>query len=85
MPGFFYPLDLFRKSSGLQISGRSFAFFCDHVIADLLAFVQAAQACCFYCADVNEHIISAAVRLDETKTLLRVEPFNCTLSHIGLL
>ena len=58
--------------------GRQFEF-------DLLAFVQAAHACSFNCADVYEYICAAAFGLDETKTFLRVKPFNGTLSHCGLL
>ena len=51
---------------------------------DLLAFIERAQAGTFDGADVNENVGAAIIRLDEAKTLGRVEPLNCSGSHVTI-
>src|SRR4051812_44342993 len=51
---------------------------------DLLTFVERAQACAFDSRDVNENVRSAIVGLNEAKTLGRVEPLNCSGSHVTI-
>jgi len=50
-------------------------------IADLLAFIQAAHTGAFDRTDVNEDVLAAIRRRDETKTFCGVEPLNCTGAH----
>ena len=71
--------------SRLKIRRGVFASLIGDVKRNLLTFVQAAHACALDGAHVYEHIRATIIRLDKTKAFLSVEPFNCTLSHIGLL
>ena len=51
---------------------------------NLLVFVELAQPCLFDGADMDEHIIAAARRLDEAETFLRIKPLHYSLlSHAG--
>src|SRR5262249_50172262 len=72
---------------GLQIlSGRLAGLAVHHDLErDTLAFSQLTQAGAFNGADMDEHILAAAFRLDESITLLRVEPFHCSVAHGTLL
>ena len=74
-----------QQLSYLKICRRITASFRRDFVGNLLTFVQAAKTCALDSADVNENVRTAVVRLDETETFLRVEPLNCTLSHLGLL
>ena len=51
---------------------------------DLLAFIERAQTSTFDGADVNENVGAAIIGLDEAKTLGRVEPLNCSGSHVTI-
>jgi hypothetical protein len=53
-------------------------------IRKLLAFIERAQTCTFDGADVNKNVGSAIIGLDEAKTLGRVEPLNCSGSHVTI-
>src|SRR5713226_3991294 len=64
---------------GLAAVGR------DHVEGNLLAFGQRRQPRLLDGADMDEHILAAVGRLDETVTLLRVEPFHGTGRHCSFL
>src|SRR5262245_2487437 len=57
----------------------------DDFEGDLLAFIQTAHAGLLDGADVNEHILAACFRLNETKTLLGVEPLDDTCLHVNSL
>jgi hypothetical protein len=46
-----------------------------------LTFCQAGKSRSFNGADVNEHIVSAIVGLDKSKTLLAIEPLDSTRRH----
>ena len=51
---------------------------------DLLAFIERAQTRTFDGADVNENVGAAIIGLNEAKTLGRVEPLNCSGSHVTI-
>jgi hypothetical protein len=53
--------------------------------ANLLAFVQHADAGALEGADVNEHVLGTVVRLDEAEAFLGVEKFYGAGSHFSLL
>jgi hypothetical protein len=72
---------------GAKILGRILArtLVLDNFEADLLTFVEAVHARTLNSRDVNENVRAALVRLDEAKTLGRIEPLNGTCSHNDLL
>src|ERR1043166_8718389 len=76
-----------RRLSGLQIGGRGLAVLAIgfDVEVQLLALSEAAHSRAVDGGDVNEHVGSAIVLLDEAKTLLRVEELYGTCSHFDLL
>src|ERR1700754_934953 len=49
-----------------------------------LPFGEAGQASPFHRADVNEHVLSTILRLNEAKTLLAVKPLHNTCRHVTL-
>src|SRR5690349_2313302 len=51
---------------------------------DLLAFGQAVHARTLDRGDMDEHVRSAGVRLDEAEALLVVEPLHCSSCHFCL-
>src|SRR5262249_30640212 len=50
-----------------------------------LTFPELAQAGAFHGADMDEHVLAAALRLNESITLLRVEPLDGAVIHESLL
>src|SRR5690349_16221345 len=68
-------------SAALEIGSRRLAAVLDHVIADLLAIAQRADARTLHRGDVDEDVLRTIIRLNEAITLLGVEPFDCTSSH----
>src|SRR5262249_13161838 len=50
-------------------------------VGDLLTFVEAGQTCPLDGAYVDEHILAAAVGLNEAESLGGVEPLHCAFSH----
>ena len=52
-----------RRLRGLQIARRLLAPLGHDVVADLLAFHQAAHAGALHRADVHEHVLAAVARL----------------------
>jgi hypothetical protein len=67
----------------LQIGGRFLArpAIGFDLIRDLLPFRETAQARALNRADVDEHVLSAAVGLNEAVALLLVEPLDCACCH----
>src|SRR5438094_2417864 len=53
--------------------------------AKLLTLFQAGQASAFNRADMNEDVVAVVVGLDETETLLAVEPFYSAHGHGNFL
>jgi hypothetical protein len=64
-----------------EFSGGFFAAIGDDFVLDLRALIHRAQTRLLNGGDVQEHVLAAAVRLDEAITLGRVEPLNSTSSH----
>ena len=62
-----------------QLARTSILF---ELVVDLVALIEAVEAGLIEGRDVNEDIRSAIVRLNEAKTLSRVEPLDCTARHI---
>ena len=62
-------------------AGLATALVSDDFVRNLVAFVQAAEACTLDGADVHEHVSTTLVRLDEPEALLTIEPLHCTGSH----
>src|SRR4051812_16974592 len=67
----------------LQLAGRHLAaaLVALELEADLLAFRQRAEARTFDGGDVDEHVLAAAIRLDEAKALGGVEPLHGSNRH----
>src|SRR4051794_25305432 len=81
-----YPIfGIMLWSGGLQITCSGLAALGHHVVADLLALHQCAQAGALDRADVHEHVLAAVARLDESKAFLSVEELHSTRGHHGLL
>src|ERR1700688_81469 len=77
--------ELSNSLSGvLQIGRRLLAALGHHFIGEALAFVECAHAGAFDRADMDEHVLRAVARRDESKTFLGIEKLYCTCGHIGL-
>src|SRR3954449_4237682 len=73
----------FRSSGQRQVFR---AYLAAHLVflefvRNLLAFSQPTKTGALDGADVNEHILAAIARLNESKALLTVEPLHCSGSH----
>src|SRR5579871_4727142 len=53
----------------------------DQLEADLLPFLEVADAGALESADMDENVLAAIIRLNEAETLLSVEPFNGARAH----
>jgi hypothetical protein len=53
--------------------------------ANALAFIEAAKTRRLNSSDMDEHVLAAAFRCDESETLCRVEELYLTDSHTGFL
>src|ERR1700732_1046812 len=71
------------RSADLQIFRRFLATVRDDVEAHLRAFCQAGGTGPFHRRDMDKHVLAAAVRLNETKTLRRVEPLHRPSRHFS--
>src|SRR6478752_9535099 len=54
------------------------------LVGNLLPLPQFTETSALDGADMNEDILTAVVRLDETKAFRRVEPFHCACRHFAL-
>ena len=70
-----------RGSSQVRASAAALVL---QLVADALAFVQAAQACALDRADVHEDVLAAFLRLDETEAFSGVEPLDRAVRHFGI-
>src|SRR5690606_29736905 len=70
-----------------EIVGSGFAgpLVLDDLVVDLLTLIEAIEARALHGRDVHEHVRPALVGLDESVTLLTVEPFHSAGSHIPSL
>jgi hypothetical protein len=53
--------------------------------ADFLTFLKVAHSCSLNCGNVDEHVLAAVVRLNESEALGSIEPFDLTGSHVAIL
>ena len=65
----------------LQANSRSLAFILFQVVFHALTFIEAHEACGFEGGSMDEYVIAAGFRLNETKTLCRVIPFYYASGH----
>ena len=65
----------------LQITCSLLATLGDDFVADALTFGQRPQASGLDGGNMDENVLTTFFRLDESKTLGRVKPFNSTCSH----
>ena len=68
-------------SGQFQIGGRSLAALHLHLVADLLSFIKATQASSLNRGDVDEDILAAILRHDETEAFCGIEPLDSPDSH----
>jgi len=83
-----------KPRAPLHFNCRCLAYpqiFCRHLAAafllfvtDLSALVEGTQASPFHRRDVHENILAAAVRLDKSISLSRIEPLHSTYRHVLL-
>ena len=73
-----------RSALNLEILCRCFALARDFLVLDNLPFIETGEAGSLDSRDMDEHIFAAALRLNETVTLGRVEPFDRALSHLAI-
>ncbi len=72
-------------SPDLQVLRGFFATVADDLILNRLPLIEGAQPCTLDGRNVNKHILTAALRLNKSISLGRVEPLYCSGSHAGLL
>src|SRR5690606_17742273 len=72
-----------QASGGREVASRGLAGAAVRLelVGDLLAFIQTAQAGALHGADVDENVLAAVIRLNETITLLLVEPLHGAGAH----
>ena len=60
----------------LEVHGRLPAAFLLNMVDDLLALIETGQSCALDSTDMDEHVLAAAVRLNEAETLCSFEPLS---------
>src|ERR1700730_17697832 len=70
-----------RLASNLEVLGRGLAAIGNLFVFDRLSFVECRKARFLDCRNMNKNVFAATGRLDESKSLGRVEPLHSTLSH----
>src|SRR5476651_1992074 len=73
-----------RLLGRLEVHGRRPAALGGDFVGDLLALVQAVHSRALDGADMDEHVLAAVVRLDESETLGGVEPLDGAFGHHSL-
>src|SRR6266478_1589753 len=73
------------SSTNLEVFGRFLSTIAHDFVLNDLAFIEGAQSCTFDSGNVDEHVLAAALRLNETISLGRIEPFHGPCSHRRLL
>jgi len=76
---------LLERSPDLKVFGRLLATIAYNFVLDRLTLIKSAQACPLDSGNVNEHILPAALRLNESVPFGRVEPLHGSSSHHRLL
>src|SRR5882762_4002612 len=70
-----------RLASNLEVFGRGLAAIGNLFVFDRLSFVERGKASFLDRRNMNENVLAATCRLNESKTLGRVEPLHSTFSH----
>src|SRR5689334_23043354 len=73
--------DVISGSVDLQVLGRLAAAVGHDLVRDDLALIERAQTGALHGGDVDEDVLAAALGLDESIALGRVEPLHGTFSH----
>src|SRR5262249_10898276 len=68
-------------SLDLKIHRRRFPAVLLDLILDVLPFVERTQSCALDCGDVDEHVLAATLRLNESIALIRIEPLHRAARH----
>src|SRR3979490_3419522 len=68
-------------ASNLEVLGRGLAAIGNLFVFDRLSFVERGKASFLDRRNMNENVLATARRLNESKTLGRVEPLHSTFSH----
>src|SRR3954471_17905764 len=78
------PAKCCTRLGGLQLARGELAVtgITLELVAETLTFVDGAEARTFHRRSMDEHVRAAFFRLDETETLLPVEPLNRADSHV---
>src|SRR5205814_6114193 len=71
-------------STDLQVLGRFLASVGDDFIMNRLAFVEGAQTSTLNRGNMDEHVLAAALRLNETIAFRWIEPLHRSCSHCRL-
>src|SRR5579885_168626 len=76
-----------RRSGGFQVAGGNFAgpTIALDIEADLLSFVEPADAGALDRGDVDEHVLRAVFRLNKTISFLGIEPLDGAERHGSFL
>jgi hypothetical protein len=69
------------RSFDLEIHRRCFSAVLFDLILDLLPLVERAQSSTFDCRDVDKHVSAAALRLNKSIALSRIEPLHRAARH----
>src|SRR6516162_3473129 len=72
-------------SLDFEIFCRRFAPIIDDFELDLLTFIEGREAGSLHRRDMNEHVLSAPLRLDEAVAFGGVEPLYVSCCHLSLL
>src|SRR5258708_15806584 len=70
------------RSDVLQVCGGKLAALAHHVVGELLALVEIAHSRALDRGNMDEHVLSAIRRLDESEALLRIEKLHGAFSHV---
>src|SRR6266404_7594115 len=70
-----------RLALNLEVLGRGLAAIGNLFVFDRLSFVERGKASFLDRRNMNENVLAATRRLDESKTLGRVEPLHSAFSH----
>jgi hypothetical protein len=73
------------RLTDLQIVRRFLTAITNNLIFDCLTFIERMKAGTFHGGDMDEYISAAALGLNESIALRRVEPFDSAFSHHELL
>jgi hypothetical protein len=69
----------------LDVGSGILAALAYNIIANLLTFAERGHPGSLHGSNVNEHILAAVIGLNEAEAFLRIEEFDGSDSHLGLL